>query len=69
MPDGSGSSFTPVDIDLLLANVDLLSAAELEELEALVSDLAERQRVQRLRNDLIAFCCHMHDDYKVGAHH
>jgi predicted phage terminase large subunit-like protein len=67
MPDGG--SFSQADIDLLLANIDLLDPAELEELNTLVSDLAERQRLQHLRDDLIAFCCHMQADYKVGAHH
>tara|TARA_R110000822_G_scaffold184415_6_gene323755 strand:+ start:552 stop:3080 length:2529 start_codon:yes stop_codon:yes gene_type:complete len=68
MPDG-GTGFSQEDIDLLLANIDQLDDAELTELESIVSDLAERQRVQRLRDDLIAFCCHIQDDYKVGAHH
>jgi len=64
-----GGNFTPEDIDLLLANVDQLSEAELQELDNLVGDLAERQRLQKLKDSLIAFCCHMQDDYKVGAHH
>jgi predicted phage terminase large subunit-like protein len=68
MPDGS-PTFTQEDIDLLLQNVDQLSEDELRELDQIVGDLAERQRVQRLRDDLIAFCCHMQGDYKVGAHH
>ena len=68
MPDG-GPGFSQEEIDLLLANIDQLDEAELTELESIVSDLAERQRVQRLRDDLIAFCCHIQDDYMVGAHH
>ena len=67
MPDGS--AFTQEDIDLLLANVDHLNEAELTELDALVSELEERQSVERIRDDLIAFCCHMQADYKVGNHH
>jgi len=66
MADGG---FSQEEIDLLLQNVDTLDAAELAELDAIVSDLAERQRLNRLRSDLIAFCCHMQDDYKVGNHH
>lgn len=61
--------FTQADIDLLLANVDNLDEAELAELDKLVSDLADRQRIHKLQTDLIAFCCHMQSDYKVGAHH
>lgn len=68
MPDGA-ASFTQEDIDLLLANVDHLDEQELAELDALVSELESRQRVAHIRDDLIAFCCHMQADYKVGAHH
>jgi len=67
MLDGGG--FSQEEIDLLLDNVDQLSESELQELEGIVSDLAERQRVQTLRNDLISFCQHMQNDYKVGGHH
>jgi predicted phage terminase large subunit-like protein len=67
MPDGT--SFTQEEIDLLLQNVDALGDAELRELYQIVDELAEQRRIQHLRDDLIAFCCHMQDDYKVGAHH
>ena len=66
MPDGE---FSQADIDLLLANIDNLDEEELAELDKLVGDLTERQRLHNLRTDLIAFCCHMQADYKVGAHH
>jgi predicted phage terminase large subunit-like protein len=69
MLDGASTGFTQEDIDLLLQNVDQLDERELAELDQIVGDLAERQRVQLLRDDLISFCCHMQDDYKVGAHH
>jgi len=68
MPDGA-QPFTQEEIDLLLQNVDQLADEEAAELYELVNDLAERKRIQNLRDDLIAFCCHMQDDYKVGAHH
>jgi predicted phage terminase large subunit-like protein len=61
--------FTPEELQLLLDNIDTLSDAEVAEVYALVDDLAERKRLQTLRDDLIAFCLHMQDDYKVGAHH
>ena len=67
MPDGG--SFSQEDIDLLLANIDHLSEAELAELNEIVSELDEKQSVARIRDDLIAFCCHMQADYKVGGHH
>jgi predicted phage terminase large subunit-like protein len=63
------AQFTQEEIDLLLDNVDNLNEQELAELDKLVGDLSERQRLQKLRDDLIAFCCHMQADYKVGAHH
>lgn len=68
MPDGA-KSFTAEEIDLLLANIDQLSDDEAAELYEIVGGLAERQRLQHLRDDLIAFCQHMQDDYKVGNHH
>jgi predicted phage terminase large subunit-like protein len=68
MADGS-HTFTQDEIDLLLQNVDQLSEQEVRELYDIVDDLANRQRLQHLRDDLIAFCQHMQDDYKVGAHH
>lgn len=68
MPDG-GTQFSPADIDLLLANIDQLGEDELKELEALVSELEQRSYVQSCRDDLIEFCKHMQNDYKVGKHH
>lgn len=68
MLDGD-ADFSQDDIDLLLDSVDQLSAEELEELEGIVSDLAERKRVQRLRDNLISFCLHMEPAYMVGNHH
>lgn len=66
---GADIVFTQEDIDLLLKNVHNLSSEELDELEEIVTDLVNRQRLQTLRSDLIAFCCHMQADYKVGSHH
>lgn len=63
------ATFTQEDVDLLLANIDQLTEAELRELDAVVGDLAERQRIKRIHDDLIAFCCHMQSDYLVGRHH
>jgi predicted phage terminase large subunit-like protein len=67
MPDGS--TFSPEEIDLLLDNIDQLSEGELAELNELVSELEGRQKMARIRDDLVAFCCHMQADYKVGNHH
>ena len=63
------AAFTPEELQDLLDNIDQLSDEEVVEVYKMVDDLAERQRVQTLRNDLIAFCCHMQSDYKVGTHH
>jgi predicted phage terminase large subunit-like protein len=61
--------FTEAELQVLLDNVDALSDAEVAEVYTLVEDLENRKRLQTLRDDLIAFCRHMQDDYKVGAHH
>lgn len=68
MPDG-GAPFSAEDIDLLLDNIDHLNEEELAELNELVSELESRQSIAKVRDDLIAFCCHMQSDYKVGNHH
>jgi predicted phage terminase large subunit-like protein len=68
MADGA-APFSPEDIDLLLDNIDHLSEEELAELNELVSELESRQNIAQIRDDLIAFCCHMQSDYKVGNHH
>ena len=68
MSDGT-AAFTSEELQDLLDNMDQLSDEEVVEVYKMVDDLAERQRLQRLRNDLIAFCCHMQSDYKVGTHH
>jgi len=62
-------TLTQEEIDTLLANVDQLTEAELEETLRIAEELAERQRVQAVHDDLIAFCKHMDPDYKVGRHH
>ena len=69
MIEGDAKDFTAEEIDLLLQNVDQLSDEEAAELYEIVNDLTERKRIQRLRDDLIAFCQHMQEDYKVGVHH
>jgi predicted phage terminase large subunit-like protein len=56
-------------IQRVLDNLDAFSAAELVEIEALVSELEARERRAALRDDLIAFCKHMQPDYRVGSHH
>lgn len=63
------ADFSQDDVDLLLENIDQLTEAELRELDEIVGDLAERRRLKLLQDDLIAFCCHMQADYKVGNHH
>ena len=66
-PDALG--FTPEELQEMLDNIDNFSDEEVVEIERMVSDLQDRQRLQLLRDDLIAFCCHMQADYKVGSHH
>ena len=61
--------FTEEEIDLLLAQVDNLSPAEVDELNKLVDELAARKKRQAAYDDLIAFCLYMDPNYKVGRHH
>jgi len=57
------------DLTLLLDHIDSYSAKEQAELLKIVEEVQERQRLQSARDDLIAFCCAMQPDYKVGKHH
>jgi len=57
------------DLDFMLANLDKFTDGEIEDLYEQVDKYAERVKIEAAHNDLIAFCCYMQADYKVGAHH
>jgi len=61
--------FTPADIQLMLDNLDSYTPEEQEEIDKLLGELEETKRTEAAYNDLIAFCCYMQLDYKVGNHH
>lgn len=57
------------EIEALLANLDNMAPEELEEIEVMVEELANRKENQAAYDDLIAFCKKMQPDYIVGKHH
>jgi predicted phage terminase large subunit-like protein len=61
--------FSMEDIELLLANIDSYTPDEQEELLKTLDEYERKRRVEAARDDLIAFCCAMQADYKVGKHH
>jgi len=61
--------FSPEDVQTMLDNIDQFSAEEVAEIDKMVDELANRQRNDRARDDLIEFCKRMQPDYKVGRHH
>lgn len=61
--------FTAEEIDLLLQNLNSYTPDEQAEILKIVEELEARQRSEAAYNDLIAFCCAMQADYKVGKHH
>jgi predicted phage terminase large subunit-like protein len=61
--------FTAEEIDLLLQNLNSYTPDEQAEILRIVEELEARQRAEAAYNDLIAFCCAMQTDYKVGKHH
>ena len=63
------SPFSLEDLNLLLDNIDSYSAKEQAELLKIIDKLQEKRRLQAAKDDLIAFCCAMQPDYKVGKHH
>ena len=53
----------------LIENLDQFSAEEQAEIEKIIETLGDRVHAKACSTDLIAFCCHMQPDYKVGKHH
>ena len=51
------------EIEALLANLDNMAPEELEEIEVMVEELANRKENQAAYDDLIAFCRKMQPDY------
>ena len=69
MTEIASQPFTPADIQLMLDNLDSYTPEEQEEIDKLLGELEETKRTEAAYNDLIAFCCYMQLDYKVGNHH
>ena len=65
----SSFALSPADIDHLLSTLDNYSPEEQEELYRMLGELEAKQVAEAARLDLIAFCCLMQPDYKVGKHH
>jgi predicted phage terminase large subunit-like protein len=57
------------ELRYLLKNLDKLTDEEAAEVLNNLDELERRQYIKQCYDDLITFCCHMQDDYKVGAHH
>jgi len=66
---GEDFEFSAEDIELLLANIDSYTPEEQEELLKTLDEYERKRKVEAARDDLIAFCCAMQPDYKVGKHH
>lgn len=61
--------FTKEDLDLLLANIDKLTDAEVAEVLEIAGVLEQREYARTCQDDLLAFILHMEPGYLVGAHH
>ena len=61
--------FTNEELQLMLDNLDAYTPAEQAEISKIADILEQRQQAVRCHNDLIEFCKHMQEDYKVGKHH
>jgi predicted phage terminase large subunit-like protein len=69
MTETALSPFTPEDIQLMLDNIDSYTVGEQEEIDKLLGELEKSKKTEAAYKDLIAFCCYMQADYKVGNHH
>lgn len=61
--------FTKEDLDLLLANIDKLTDAEVAEVLEIAEVLEQREYARTCQDDLLTFCQHVQGDYLIGAHH
>jgi len=61
--------FTDSEIQAMLDNLDQYTDDEVAEIHKIVDEIDNRTRIQKLYDDLIAFCKHMQPDYTVGKHH
>jgi len=67
--DNTALGFTEDDINRMLANIDAFTPEEIEEIDRITDELANRRINQLARDDLIEFCRRMQPDYIVGKHH
>ena len=61
-----------LELDELLVivdHIDEFSPEEQAEIQKIIDTLSDRAYAASCHDDLIAFCCHMQPDYKVGKHH
>jgi len=63
------ASLTDAELEFLASNLDKFEDNDTEEIDFVVDELANRRMAKACRDDLIAFCCKMMPDYKVGKHH
>ena len=61
--------FTEEELEVILDNLDSYTPQEQAEIYKIVDELTIRKQAEASYNDLIAFCCAMQPDYKVGKHH
>ena len=61
--------FSEEEIEQMLANLDVFSPDEVDEIDRMVGELSTRNENKKAYDDLIAFCQHMQPDYIVGKHH
>ena len=68
----AATGFSDAEIQALLTHIDTpeyYTDEEITEILSIVQELEQRQRIGRIRDDLIEFCKHMQPDYIVGRHH
>ena len=65
----SSTMLTDAELDYLAQHMDILSPTEAMEVGVLLEELHKRRTAEACRDDLIAFCKHMQEDYLVGKHH
>lgn len=60
---------TPAEMSFINANLSKFTQEELVEINEALGEIARRNQLSHIRNDLIAYCKYMNPDFIVGKHH
>lgn len=63
------TDFTAGELDYLVEHLHEYTPTEQRQIQQLIDERYDNHLREQCKTDLIAFCCYMQPDYKVGSHH